>query len=350
MTKTKLQIPQISAKIRLRDVAEHAGVHASTVSRVLNPQTRGMVSKDVAERVTQTAEALGYSPDPIAYSLKTRRTLTIGVLIPDLTNPMFPPIIQSMEQTLGDAGYTAILTNTAKREEREQVLLEKMIARQVDGIVLATSHLDEHLLTICESEQLPVVLVNRVANNKNTSTVAADETHGIGLAVTHLIKKGHTRIAHIAGPQTLSTGYGRLQGFRDTMKNNKVDVDDELIVYCDAFGIDEGRRSLESLLNGGKQFTAVVAGNDMLAVGCYDALKEFDINCPEQISVTGFNDMLFVDKLSPPLTTVRIPLAEMGRQAANLLLQQITDPDYTPQKLLLPTQLIVRGSTAAPSN
>lgn len=345
MTKSKSKVRHISGKIRLRDVAEMAGVHASTVSRVLNPETRGMVSQDVAERVSQTAESLGYSPDSIAYSLKTRRTLTIGVLIPDLTNPVFPPIIQSMEQTLGDAGYTVILTNTGNQEQRTQVLLEKMIARRVDGIVLATSQRNEDLLSTCESAQLPVVLVNRVAENTSASTVAADEKHGIGLAVTHLAKKGHHRIAHIAGPQTTSTGYGRLHGFKDTMKNNGLEINEDLVFYCDAYSISEGRRGLESLLNGGKQFTAVVAANDMLAIGCYDALKEFDIDCPEQISITGFNDMLFVDKLSPPLTTVHIPHAEMGRQAAKLLLQQITAPYQSPQHLLLPTQLIVRSST-----
>lgn len=333
-------------RVTLRDVAQHVGVHESTVSRVLNAKTRHMVTPEVADRVTEAASALGYRPNPIAYSLKTNRTLTVGVLIPDLTNPVFPPIIRGIEDALGAEGYTAILANSDNDPARERVIVERMKARQVDGLILATAHVDDPLVAETAGEDLPLVLINRRTEAGEISSVANDDAAGISLTVAHLVDLGHERIAHVAGPQTLSTGRWRREGFLSAMREHGLTPDPDLVEVTETFSIEEGRRACGEILGRDAGVTALVAANDMLAMGCYDALAAEGLQCPADISVTGFNDMPFVDKLHPPLTTIRIPHYEMGETAARLLLDRLTDPDARAETVLLKRELIVRGSTA----
>lgn len=337
------------ARVTLRDVALHVGVHESTVSRVLNAKTRHMVTPEVADRVAAAADALGYRPNPIAYSLKTNRTLTVGVLIPDLTNPMFPPIIRGIQDSLERAGYTAIFANSDNDTKRERVILEAMKARRIDGLILATAHVEDPLVAETAAEEIPLVLVNRTTESDTVSSVANDDAAGIALAVRHLESLGHRRIAHVAGPQTLSTGKRRREGFIEAIRECGRQPQPSLIEVGRAFSEEAGRRALEAILARSRAFTAVVAANDMLAIGCYDALEAAGIACPEEVSVTGFNDMPFVDKLRPALTTVRIPHYEMGETAARLLLGHMADRKSRPQTILLKRELIVRGSTAPAS-
>jgi LacI family transcriptional regulator len=178
--------------------------------------------------------------------------------------------------------------------------------------------------------------------------VVNDDNAGISLAVSHLVALGHTRIAHLAGPQDLSTGRERREGFARAMKREGLQHDDSLVAIADSFSEVEGQRALGSLIDGAVRFTAVVAGNDLLALGCYDALSARGLRCPADVSVTGFNDMPFVDKLAPPLTTVRIQHYEMGVRAATALLTEIRDPAAAKADIKLEPTLVVRGSTAAP--
>ena len=334
------------SRVTLRDVAQRAGVHESTVSRVLNDRTRHMVTREVADRVAETAAELGYRPNPIAYSLKTNRSLTVGVLIPDLTNPVFPPIIRGIEDALGREGYTAILANSDNDPERERVILEKMKARRVDGLILATARREDELVAETAAENIPVVLINRTTESSGISSVANDDAAGTSLAVAHLAGLGHRRVAHVAGPQTLSTGKARHDGFLAAMKQNGLTPDTSLIAIADSFSVPEGHRALDEILSRGQPFTAVVAANDLLAIGCYDALEAAGLSCPDDVSITGFDDMPFVDKLRPPLTTVRIPHYEIGETAACQLLRHLADSDAPAESKLLGHELIVRGSTA----
>ncbi len=336
------------ARVTLRDVARRVGVHPSTVSRVLNPRTRGMVTADIARRVTEAAERLGYSPNPFAYSLKTNRSFLVGVLVPDLVNPIFPPIIRGIETVLDQAGYTAIIANSDNQPERERLILEKMKARQVDGLILATAHRDDALVARHLAAGDALVLINRTIEGMPVSAVVNEDRRGMQLAVEHVVGLGHTSIAHLAGPQALSTGLRRLQGFREAMRAAGLKADPRLIATCTAFAEEEGLRATRGLLEGATRFTALVAANDRLALGAYDALAERGLRCPEDVSVTGFNDMPLVDKVRPPLTTVRIPLYEMGAEAARMLLEQLARPDVVPRSVKLPPTLIVRGSTARP--
>jgi len=334
----------------LRDVAAAARVHPATASRALNPETRILVSEDTARRVTEAAARLGYRPNPVARSLRTRRSHTVGVLIPDLNNPLFPPIVRGLEDKLAGAGYVALIGNTDADAGRERTLFEQMRARHVDGFVLATATLHDQLLADAAEAEVPVVLMNRLAQDYSFPSVSVDNEQGARMAVTHLARLGHTRIAHIAGPQEASTGVSRLRGFRDGMATHGLEVDESLIAYATRYTVEEGTRCCRELLaaagSAQPDFTAVAAANDMLAVGCYSALDEYSLQCPDDISVIGFNDMPFIDRLRPPLTTVRFPHYQLGTEAAQLLLERINGGEGPVKILYLAPELIVRGSTS----
>ncbi|MBO0807557.1 MAG: LacI family DNA-binding transcriptional regulator [Actinobacteria bacterium] len=334
--------------VTLRDVAAQAGVHPATASRALNPETRLLVREDTARRVLDAAQALGYRPNPVARSLRTRRSNTVGVLIPDLTNPLFPPIVRGIEDRLAAAGYVALIGNTDGDDERERIVFEQMRARHVDGFVLATVHLSSALLAEAGRAELPVVLVNRLAEDHSMPSVSADNERGMRLAVDHLSELGHRRIAHIAGPQDVSTGLSRFRGFDAALRAHAVATDEDLVVVAKAFSIEEGHRCCRLLLERGVPFTAIAAGNDMLAVGCYGALEEAGVRCPEDMSVVGFNDMPFIDRLRPPLTTIRFPHYQVGTEAAQLLLERIAGEPGPVKVLYLAPELVARGSTAPP--
>jgi len=329
----------------LRDVAAAAGVHPATASRALNPGTRLLVSEETARRVTEAAERLGYRPNPVARSLRTRRSHTVGVLIPDLNNPLFPPIVRGLEDRLAEHGYVALIGNTDGDAARERMVFDQMRARHVDGFVMATATLHSDILNEATEADLPVVLMNRTAEGYPFSSVSVDNEQGVRAAVAHLTSLGHTRIGHIAGPQDISTGLARLRGFRDSMRSHNLPVDDSQVVYATALSLAEGLRCGRELLESNDELTAIVAGNDMLAVGCYGAFDELGVRCPQDVSIIGFNDMPFIDRLRPPLSTVRFPHYQLGTEAANLLLERI-GTDGGPVKILyLAPELIVRGST-----
>ena len=231
----------------LRDVAAVAGVHPATASRALNPETRLLVSEDTARRVMAAAAKLGYRPNPVARSLRTRRSHTVGVLIPDLNNPLFPPIVRGLEDKLAAAGYVALIGNTDADANRERTLFEQMRARHVDGFVLATATQHDRLLAEAAAAELPVVLMNRLAQDYSFPSVSVDNEQGARMAVSHLARLGHTRIAHIAGPQEASTGVGRLRGFREGMASHGLEVDEDLIAYASRYTVEEGTRCYREL-------------------------------------------------------------------------------------------------------
>jgi LacI family transcriptional regulator len=334
--------------VTIRDVARLAEVHPGTVSRALNPETRGLVNAATAQRVIAAAEQLGYRPNPIARGLKTNRSYTVGVLVPDITNPLFPPILRGIEDRLSEAGYTTLIVNTDNDPERERGALETMRARHVDGFITATARLEGHVLSGVALAGSPIVLVNRGLEDGTLPMVGIDDRAGTRLAVEHIASLGHRSIAHIAGPQTTSTGHQRYLGFRDAMADLGLEVDRRLVVFADAFTEPAGAQALRGLIDALPEFTAVVAANDLLAIGCYDVLAERGLACPGDISVVGFNDIPFIDRLQPALSSVRVPQRELGVAAADLFLEYIADPALPARQILLDPSLIVRGSTAPP--
>jgi LacI family transcriptional regulator len=341
--------------VTLKDVAALARVHPATASRALNDETRLLVRRETAERVLAAARTLGYMPNAVARSLRTRRSHTVGVLIPDLNNPLFPPIVRGIEDRLAADGYVALIGNTDADLGRERLVFERMRARHVDGFVSATAHLSSPLLAEAAEAGIPVVLVNRHAEGYGFNTVSVDNERGIAMAVDHLVALGHRKIAHIAGPQDVSTGLSRYKGFLAAMDAHGLTVDQDLVVYAGAYSLEEGDRCCRALLATGTKFTAIAAANDMLAVGCYGALEAAGLSCPRDISLVGFNDMPFIDRLRPPLTSVSFPHYQVGTEAGRLILEQIASsaegaPENGAQAkvLFLAPELKVRGSSAPP--
>jgi len=338
------------AKVTLKHVAARAGVHASTVSRALNPKTRTMVTRDVVRRVTDAAQALDYRPNPIASSLRTNRTLTVGVVIPDLTNALFPPIIRGIEDTLAPAGYTAIIANTDNDPGRERLTLGRMRERRVDGLILATARRRDGMIDACRAENLPVVLINRTVDRAGVACIINDDALGMRLVVDHMAALGHRAIAFVSGPRALSTGDARHRGFVAAMRAAGLKPDPALMVAADAFRDEAGHAACAALIGRGHDFTAVIAANDLLALGCLDAFAERGLDCPGDVSLTGFNDIPNLHRMSPPLTTVRISHYHMGARAAGTLMGLIRDDHAPVQRLVLEPALVVRGSTAPPKN
>jgi LacI family transcriptional regulator len=333
--------------VMLRDVARAAGVHPATASRALNKDTRWRVSEATAERVLQAAEQLGYLPNPIARGLATKRSYTIGVLIPDFTNPLFPPIMRGIQDGLEAAGYTPLLINTDNDPDRELVGMRAMRARQVDGIISATARSDTSQLEEILDAGLEVVLVNRWLPGLPVSSATADDALGQRLALEHVVSLGHRRIAYLAAPLAYSTGSERHGAFHEAMSAAGIEVDPELVMLGDLLTEGEGARLTAAMLDGDAEPpTAVAAANDLLALGCLDVLTERGIECPGEISVTGFGDMPFAARFQPPLTTVRIPQYELGAAGAELMLERLRDAEAEPKHVRLEPELVVRESTA----
>ena len=339
-----------STRVTLRDVARAADVHPGTASRALNAETRSLVNQETARRVLLAAERLGYTPNPIARGLKTNRSYTIGVLIPDITNPLFPPILRGIEDRLEEDGYTPLMANTDNDPERERIDWETMRARQVEGIITATADRIDPLVEEIVASGLDVVLVNRRVDDPTVRAATPDDRAGMRLAVEHLAGLGHRRIAHIAGPLEFSSGFDRHEGFFEAIRGAGFEPDPELVVVSAAFTEAEGARACRKLLDRGGAPTAIAASNDLIALGCYDVLLERSMGCPSELSITGFNDMPFADRFQPPLTTIRIRPYEVGAAAAELMLEALQDPDSQPRRLQLEPELVVRESTGPPAD
>jgi LacI family transcriptional regulator len=298
--------------------------------------------------VIKVAESLGYRPNPIARGLKTAKSGTVGLVIPDLTNPLYPPNVRGIEDVLEPAGYSGLIVNTDNDPQRERQLVESLRSRQVEGFIVATALLEHPLLERLHRDGVPMVMVNRRPAGIDVPSITPDDAAGIALAVQHLADLGHRRIAHLAGPATTSTGVARARAFRAAVRELGLDDDPRLVVNCGYWSEDAGAEGLRELLDSGVECTAIVAGNDLIALGCYDVFAERGITCPDELSVVGFNNMPFLDKLGPPLTTIAVPHQQIGAEAARLLLDSIAEPDRPARSVLLPLTLVDRGSTAAP--
>lgn len=334
-------------RVTLKDLAQAAGVHISTVSRALDPQTRHLITPEVAGEILRASKRLGYRQNAAAYSLRTNRTRMIGVVLPDITNPIFPPIIRGVEDALAAQNYIAILANTDSDLGREESISEILRARGVDGLILASVEREDKAVTRLAQEAVPIVTVNRRLDDPTVSSVVHDEDDGIRSILAHLASLGHREIANIAGPQELSTGEARYRAFKRHSVAMGLGTDPRLVAFAHHFSEAEGERCAEALYQSGSRFTAIVCSNDRIAIGAIAWLRDHGLSCPADVSVTGYNDMPMVDRLVPPLTTIRIAQYRAGYEAAGLLLQQLhTSPEMRlPKHVVLPVELVVRGST-----
>lgn len=330
----------------LADVAAEANVHIGTASRALNEATRDMVKAETALRVREAADRLGYSPNVLAGSLRSQKTASIGVVLPDLTNPFLPPIVRGIEDVLARRGYVALIGNTDNDEKAERKLVKTLRARRVDGFIIATSKLDHPVIESLADSGTPIVLITRSTDRDDISSVISDNAGGIRAAVDHLVELGHKNIVHIAGPSTVSTGRDRAKAFADAMRDNNMPIGKADIVLCEQYSISEGLAATKKIFATRSDVTALVAANDRVALGVLQALRELHISCPTDVSVVGFNDMPFADLVTPPLTTIRVNQYDVGAQAAEVLLDRLTNPHSISKTVVLPVKLIIRGSTA----
>lgn len=332
----------------LRDVAAAAGVHPGTASRAMNPAMQGLVSRATVRKVQRAAERLGYVPNPLARGLRTNRTHSLGVVVPDITNPLFPPLIRGIEDAASAEGFNVLVANTDNEPDREREQVAALRSRHVDGLILASARVDDPVLRGLVADKVPLVLVNRVEPDLAVSSVAGDDQAGIRLAMAHLFALGHRRIGHIAGPESTSTGLFRATAFAHEVLALGLDPADCPTVRAAAYHIPDGVACTERLLAEHPDVTAIVAANDLLALGCYDVLAERGVSCPGEVSVVGFNDMPFADRFQPPLTTIHIPHYDIGSAAAELMLERLQDGDAEPREIRLEPHLVVRDSTARP--
>jgi LacI family transcriptional regulator len=337
--------PLKSASVTIRQVAEAAGVHFSTVSRALNPATRQLVKPQLAKKVQEAAHRLGYHANAAASSLRTGRSKVVGVIVPDLGSMLFPLILEGIDAEFQKSGYMTIIGHTANDDQQQRRILAGLSERQVDGLIIATATLDEPVTGSLLNCRVPVVLINRTDRTGRTPAVLHDDLKGIHLAFEHLVALGHTNIAHLAGPSVLSTGSVRLRGFRLAHQEMLAGAKLGPVVEAKSFSVEAGKVACLSLLKRNKRVTAIVAANDLLAIGCYEALSELGLKCPDEISVTGYNNTAFSGLVRPALTTVNLRLRDMGIEAARMLAGLMSGNAGNADVVLRPS-LVVRGSTA----
>jgi LacI family transcriptional regulator len=337
-------------RVRLSDVAERAGVHSATASRALNEKTRSRISAETVQRVLKAAKELDYSPNSAAQNLAMNRSLTIGVIIGDLTVPLFPPLLLGVDNVTSAAGYTALIVNTDNDIERERARISNIAGRGVDGLVVATATIGDGSDPGYYARIAPTVFVVRAPADPTAPTVLSDDSVGVHAAVEHLFALGHRRIAHVGGPSNISTSITRLRAYREALFERGLELDPDLCVAVDKLTPSDGAAAFGRLIDSGADFTAVLAFNDSVAFGCYKALRSRGLTCPGDVSVIGFNDMTGSDLVAPPLTTVNVNHYAMGAEAARMLLAMLGSPDTLPaHSARMPVELVLRESTAAPA-
>jgi LacI family transcriptional regulator len=306
-----------------------------------------LVSAATASRVLAAAEELGYAANTIARALRTARTNTVGVLVPDLINPIFPPMVRGIEDALGAQAYTALLADTDNDQAKEREAVSALQARQVEGLLVASAQRRHPLVERLHDAGVPLVLINRVTDRTDLPSVVEEGELGVTEAFDHLRDLGHRRIAHLAGPDGFSTGRVRAEAFARAVAGEE-GMAEQAIVRCRRYSIGAGATAMERLLKARPDVTAVIAANDLIALGALATMARRGLKCPGDISLIGFNDMPFLEYMDPPLTTVRVSHYDLGFEAARLLLERLADPDRPPQHRRLPAHLVVRASTSSP--
>jgi LacI family transcriptional regulator len=336
-----------SRGITLKHVAQAAGVHYSTASRALDPNKQSLVSEATLAHVQETARRLGYQHHMLARSLRRQRSDTIGIVIPDLANPFWGPILHAIHRACDERGYVPLIGETHGERRSHRELLERLAGWRVGAIISGAARLDDQaMLERFVRTQVPVLLMVR-ATLDGLPRVVDDGALGAELAVKHLAALRHRRIAQLAGPQHTYSFFVRRLGFLEQAAASEVAVID--VGQCGvAPTYEEGHRLMNAALRLRRRPTAVFAHNDLMAIGAIDALREADLVCPDDVSVIGYNDFPLVDHISPALSTLRVPADELGYSAGTMAVDLIENPDQTPASVSLAPQLIARQSTAPP--
>ena len=342
---------KVESPITLRKIAALAGVSPSTVSRVLNRDPNLRISETSRLRILNIASQTGYRPNRLARSLRYQRSQVIGMLIPDITNPLFSALFRSVDDVASAAGYHVILCNTGDSESRFQEHLDALSDGHVDGLLITTAHRTDVTIEKLSSRRLPYVLMNRRRDTDEDASVIPDDRRGAQLAVEYLAGLGHRKIAHIAGSQEISRTASRLAGYRETMQSFDLP---EIVHQIPTGGMDEtaGEHALIELMKSPEgNATAIFTANDLVALGVLAVARRLGVHVPADLSVVGCDDVPLAKYVQPSLTTIRYPFYDVGRLATEQLIKLIStqsSSDLGRIHLVLPVELVLRESSSAP--
>ncbi|MGE6203893.1 LacI family DNA-binding transcriptional regulator [Guptibacillus hwajinpoensis] len=324
----------------MTDVAKLANVSTATVSRVI--QNPDAVKEKTRVKVLQAIEELNYQPNVLARYFRRTETKTILVMVPSIENNVFPQMIAGIDLIANQSGYKVLLGNTYQDPDKAYSYLEELKQKQVDGVILLTTRLDNNVITDI-ADHYPVVLTSDFIAGLNVPTVAIDNISSARNAVEHLLQLGHKRVGMITGPLDIPLSRDRLKGYRQALLENDIGVDGVLIQEGD-HKYDSGYNQMNKFLALDNPPTAIFAANDSMAMGAVKAVKAHGLRVPEDIGVVGFDNIQFSNIFEPSLTTVAQPFMEMGQRSMELLLKQINGETFTKNQHVLDTRLIIRDS------
>ena len=329
-------------RVTIDDVAKLAGVSYQTVSRVINNQPH--VSPATKQRIQEIIAETGYRPSPIARSLVTARTATIGLVVPDISNPYFSAIARGVEQVAYANNYNVLLCNTGEDASRELEVLHTLDERYVDGVIGCGLREEETLLQKALAPFPAAVLVNRRFADKATPAILVDDVLGGFIATQHLLQMGHTAVGFIAGPTSSYSGVRRLQGYKQALFEAGIEPQVSWAQHC-APTVAGGETTAGSLLANHPEITALFCYNDLVAVGALRYCATVGQRVPEDIAIVGYDDIMLATLVSPPLTTCHVPRVEMGSQAVAMLLNCLNDETESCNEIVVTPELVVRAST-----
>ena len=329
------------------DVAKRAGVAPITVSRVIN--NSGYISQATRERVEAAVKELGYVPNTIARGLRSKRTMTLALVVTDITNPYFTLMARGVEDVAGDSGYTVVYCNSDESEAKEEKYVNILAQRQVDGVLLVPSCGNVKTIKFLLSNDITVVALDRRVSGVEIDSVRSDSQDGANRLINLLIRLGHKRIAMITGPKDVSTSVDRVTGYQQAL--SEADLDENELVYYGAFNQESGYEFTNQAMLHSPRPTAIFGANNFITIGIIKALHDLKIDVPDDVSVVGFDDLPESMLVNPFITVARQPAYEMGRIATELLLKRISielDEEY--QELILPTEIIEHDSISSRRN
>jgi len=328
-------------KVTIYDVAKKAEVSIATVSKVIN--NRGKISSVTKEKVLQVMAELNYQPSAVASALTGKRTHTIGLLIPDISNPFFSSIARSIEDRAHQLGLSIIMCSTDYNHEKESKYIELLLRKQVDGLILSSGFSNDELLQKLISEKIPIAMIAQHTPSISLNMVSIDDYKGGYLATDHLLSLGHYSIGLI-GEKVLSSNL-RLYGYRDALLANGLEVNDEYIIRTDA-SVANGRLAATALINSANPPTAIFAVNDLLAVGAVQVILEKGLKIPDDISIVSFDNTILSKTTVPALTSIAQPVEEMGVKIVDILIDEMNNPKDKKEQITYVPELIIRGSTS----
>lgn len=334
-------------RVTIKDIAKKAGVSYATVSRALNNHPD--VNQNTRKEIVELAKEMNYQPNAIARSLINKKTDTIGLLIPDITNPFYPEVARGVEETAVEKNYNIFLCNTNWNMDREEHYINALLQKQIDGLIMTPSTEDLEHLEILMNSNLKTVFISSYIDHPDYVSVIVDNIKGVKKAVYHLLKNGHKDICFIGAGESRFANQQRLYGYKQALIENNIEVKEKLIKNeGNSYNIKDGYKLMKNILEDNmKKPTAVICYNDLYALGAIQAIKEKNLNVPQDIAVIGFDDISFASLPEIQLTTVAQPKYQMGSIAFNTLINKMSGNEDATEgnKIVLEPQLIIRKTS-----